>query len=73
MKNFLRILFVVSVLAFVLTGCGGLNKFYMDAGRNSIGPIAMGVPYTSTVKVFGYMKPGAPADAEVGGKKMFYL
>jgi hypothetical protein len=31
------------------------------------------VPYLSTIKYFGYVKPGAEADQVVNGKKMFYI
>ncbi len=69
------------VFALMLSSCAstGLNTFGAELGiqDNPLGflpgqePIRL--PYTSTVKYFGYVEPGQEPDATVDGKKIYYL
>ena len=69
------------LLAIMLSSCAttGLNKFGAELGvqDNPLGflpgqePIRL--PYTSTVKYFGYVEPGQEPDATIDGKKIYYL
>jgi len=64
------------MLAVIFTSCSssGLNKFGADMGSKSIPVLGtQRIPYMSTVKYFGYVKPGAEPDAIVDGKKFNYL
>ena len=76
MKKFL---FAAGALALLLlAGCAstGLGSFGADLGSQSNpipGSDPIRVPYTSTVKYFGYVMPGQPADATIDGKKVYYL
>jgi hypothetical protein len=68
---------VVVGLVCALAGCastGGMPSFGAEIGAkpNPLGG-SLRLPYTKTVSYFGYVKPGAPADATVDGKKMYYL
>lgn len=68
----------VLILALLVASCSttGLSNFGAEMGVQS-NPIPGGddirVPYTSSVKYFGYVKPGEAADELVDGKKIFYL
>lgn len=73
---------IVAILfAITLSSCAstGLSTFGAEMGAQSNplgflpgqGPIR--VPYTSTVKYFGYVEPGQEPDALVNGKKVYYL
>ncbi|MDC7222301.1 MAG: LipL32 family surface lipoprotein [Spirochaetales bacterium] len=62
--------------ALFLTGCSttGLGKFGAEMGSRYI-PVAgtQRIPYSSTVRYFGYIEPDAEPDAVVNGKKFNYL
>ncbi|MDC7218899.1 MAG: LipL32 family surface lipoprotein [Spirochaetales bacterium] len=62
--------------AMFLTGCSttDMGKFGAEMGSKSIPVVGtQRIPYTSTVKYFGYVKPGSEPDAVVDGKKFSYL
>ena len=50
-----------------------LPKFGADLAKKSMGGKEIRVPYTSTIRYFGYVKPGQAPDEERDGKKFFYL
>lgn len=80
MKKLLSMLLTVSFLV-LLSSCTttGLKTFGAEMGvqSNPLGflpgqePIRL--PYTSTVKYFGYVAPGEEPDADIDGKKIYYL
>lgn len=66
----------LALFAGCASGGGGLPAFgaEMGAQANPVpGMDAIRVPYTSMISYYGFVKPGTPADAEVDGKKMYYL
>jgi hypothetical protein len=67
----------VAGLVLALSGCastGGLPRFGAEIGAKSVPVVGtQRIPYTKVASYFGYVKPGAPADATVDGKKMYYL
>ncbi len=50
-----------------------LPQFTSDRLKTVILGKEVAMPYTFTVSYFGYVKPGSPAEEEVGGKKMYYV
>jgi hypothetical protein len=69
---------IVAALAIgiSLSGCAstGLSQFGADIGRTDLPVIdPIRVPYTYTVKYFGYIKPGSSPDEDRDGKKFYYL
>lgn len=81
MKKRIKATFVVLSLIIVLVAlmaaaADTLPKFIADLGKkpNPIkGMPDIGIPYTSLIRYFGYVKPGTPADGVENGKKMYYL
>lgn len=80
MKKILT-LSIIALFALVLSGCvsSDLGTFGAEMGVQSNplgflpGAEPIRVPYTSSVKYFGYVEPGAEPDATVDGKKLYYL
>jgi hypothetical protein len=70
-----KILFAVAVLLFVikLSNAQDLPTFDADFGKKTVFGQEIRIPYTDVVSYFGYIKSGATADEERGGKKYFYL
>ena len=70
------LVFVVIAFTILLSGCAskGLGTFGAEMGAKSLPVIGtQRIPYTDSIKYFGYVKPGAPPDEEREGKKFFYL
>ncbi len=74
-KILIAFLMVAGVLsAMSCASTKGLSKFGAEMGKKSVPVVGtVRIPYTSVMSYYGYVKPGAKADAEVNGKKMFYL
>lgn len=78
-----KILSITMALSFfiVLSSCAttDLRTFGAETGvqSNPLGFIPgqepIRLPYTSTVKYFGYVSPGEQPDAVIDGKKIYYL
>lgn len=68
-------LIILSVVAFSigLTAQTKLGKFGADFGKKSVMGQTVRIDYTKMISYYGYIKPGTAPDAEVGGKKMYYL
>lgn len=68
----------IFILALLVVSCSTikLSIFGAEMGVQS-NPIPgmddIRIPYTSTVKYFGYVKPGEEADEMIDGKKVYYL
>lgn len=54
-------------------GCGGLQTFGADLGKQSQMGQEIRVPYMSMINYFGYVAPGSQPDEVKDGKKMYYL
>lgn len=50
-----------------------LGKFGADLGKTNVMGKDIRVDYKKIISYYGYVKPGTAPDAEVGGKKMYYL
>jgi hypothetical protein len=63
-------------LAAASSFAGKLPNFGADFGKKA-SPIPnapeIRIPYTDMTTYWGYVKPGTAPDAEIGGKKMFFL
>jgi hypothetical protein len=79
MKKMPLFLSIVFILSLASCATSGLRSFGAEMGvqDNPLGflpgqePIR--IPYTSTVKYFGYVEPGQEADEVINGKKVYYL
>lgn len=50
-----------------------LGKFGADLGKTNVMGKDIRIDYKKIISYYGYVKPGTAPDAEVGGKKMYYL
>lgn len=76
MKSFKVLLLTAVVAAMMMVSCAttGMGKFGAETGSKSVPVLGtQRIPYMSTVKYFGYVKPGSEPDAVVDGKKFNYL
>lgn len=78
MKKTIGLLSLAMVITIILSGCAStsLGQFGAETGIQD-NPIPGGdpirIPYTSTVRYFGFVEPGQEADALVDSKKVYYL
>jgi len=72
----LGLIIILSLSLIAAAAADKLPKFMADFGKKS-NPIPgmddIRIPYTSIVRYFGYIKPGAEPDGIDNGKKMYYL
>jgi hypothetical protein len=66
----------IAIVCFSSLLMAGLPKFGADFGKKA-SPIPntpeIRIPYTDMISYYGYIKPGTAPDAEINGKKMFFL
>lgn len=77
MKRIVFLVMAVAMVSVMFVGCAtaGLPQFGAEIGAqaNPMGGDSIRVPYQDTVSYYGYVKPGSAPDAEVNGKKMYYV
>ena len=70
-----KIIFCIAISLFLFkwTNAQDLPTFEADLGKTEAFGVEVRVPYTDVISYYGYIKPGAAPDEEVGGKKYYYL